>query len=365
MANSITINKYARDINCLKEDNREIRENALCQILNNITIDIECIINNNNNNTTDSKEYLIYLTDTIYPNILNLVEDKIARIRERILKFINLFIINYYCILNDHLLVIILSSLYSRLYMENNNDFKEKMENIRILTIDIIKNIVLFNNNNNNKNNEIINNIYNYNSNIILVKRFVLTDIIKIITISCKDNNPEMKEKSACFIIELLDYIDNTNNISTDNTLKDIISDNCKETINILSLNCCHQRYKIRKISSIALIYLLQFNSSFFLHNESLLYKLSCDKHTEVRKETFLSLTKLFKNINITVIKKIGANILCLIMLGMSDEDLDIKSTTFDNINILGKYYKDLLEKIDSIEKENNNLNIINNRLDN
>lgn len=303
--------KYFRFINCLKDENREIRMNAINELFNLFNLFDQ--INNDEINE---------LMNLSFSNILLTISDFISQIRIKSLQIIHQWVKYNIFKLSENEINQIFPTIYGRLNYSNNK-FIEPIEETRILIIQILQ--------------DIFTSSSKWNLNL------YISDFMNVLSKLCIDPNPEMKEIIADFICKIIDFNKQINNKS----LLEQISLSNKNLIIAISKNTFHQRNKIRKESLIALNKLLIINPIVFSDIHFIYKKLISDKNNEVRLTTISCLSELVINFNITYLNKFESIIISYIMMNLSDIDENIKYNCYNEIEKLGSYRLELKKSLE------------------
>lgn len=312
--------KYARTINCIREENREIRSNAINEL-----VKLFKTCDYSEKNLEYVKEIKSFFYENVMSNILYAIDDKISQIRMKVIELIQFVVGNPAFEFNQSQLSIVVPALYNRLNHANTS-FTEPLEENRVQTLIVLAEIV--------------------RKNLNLINPFV-NDMLQIMGRLAQDQNPVMLETQADFIINLVKQSKSCSQVANQ------ISMSSKNLILSLSKNLGNQRNKIRKVTIAAISTLIELNPSCFSDVHTHYKKLLSDKNQEVRQAAFQGLVDLFFSFNITYLNKYESTVVLYIMIGLSDENEKIRSFCFAQLDEAGKHREELNKAIESEECPN------------
>ena len=313
--------KYARSVNCLKDDDRTIRLTAINDIFNlylSIDKQPEEVITELND----------FLNEGLLSNILLLVSDQISQIRQKSILLIQSILKNNSLNISQNQMNLIFPVIYSRLN-QNNNNFVEQIEEIRLLLLTVMSNIV---------------ELSKWNIN------FFIAEMLQILSKALIDNNPQMKEEISIFCVLLLEK-----SKQSQSTLEQI-SISCKGLVISLGRNCSHQRNKVRKLSIASMGKLICISPLCFADVNFVFKKALSDKNSEVRHSCFSALSEILMSFNITYLNKYENIIVMYIMVGLSDETETIRDFCYDELDKIGIYREKLSQSIEETTVDTSNL---------
>ncbi len=301
--------KYARSVNCLKDENRDLRLSSLNDLHNLFK----------NYQSIEQSELKHFVCESL-SSILLLLSDPISQIRIKTISIIETLFTTF--LIDSTQLFIIFPSLYNRLNF-NNTHFMEPIEETRILLMKLISYVSL-----------------NFNINP------YYSELFSVLTKLTNDQNPDMKEAIGEFCISLIvKYKTNPSTIEQ-------ISLSCKHLVIALCKNANHQRNKIRKVTLIAICQLTAYTPSILNEITPVLRKSLTDKNSEVRLSCYESISELIMTLNITYLNKYESILVSFIMIGLGDEVENISSFCFDSLDKIGAYRRELGEKIENEQVE-------------
>jgi hypothetical protein len=286
---------FQRDINCLTDEDRNIRAKGL----NNINANIFAP-------TNDKAAITKLFEKNLLRNVLRLLEDKVGKHREIALDVLNKFIENIENI--DHeMITAILKSFFVKF---NVIPFPEQSEEMRLNVILTLRKLLK-------KGYK-----FSFQKN--------LADIAFMISKALTDQFPDVKKECSQLIIEM----------STE--LKGSLGDHAAVIAKSIVKNFGHQHWKVRKITVEATGALLLTDNGANQMKELLpaIKIVVNDKNLEVRRSTYEIVANLLNGLSLGFLKDYESDLVQLLLNGLSDENEDVVNTCLQLISNVGQNIK-------------------------
>ena len=291
--------KYTRDINCLREKDKNIRIQGLKRIIQAL------------NDQPLEEVHQLFASKLKLP-LLELLKDPSDKCKELAVEFLFLLISSKKILFDD--IPFLISSLHSRLGTEPS---LETCEEIRIQEIKLLSKII---------------------ENYTLCIPPIMSEVTDILFRLGKDKCPQVKNIVSSCIIFL-----STNGLRFSS----------KKLLEGIRNNLSHQQFKVRS-STIEAIGALSLNESGIADELFLDFKKTqVDRRTEVRLTAYNVITEVMINLNYVELKKIEGKYIYLMLGGFSDPDCENKIQNLLNKIFIrirqsaAEYQEDTAEAVD------------------
>ncbi|KAL4472321.1 hypothetical protein ABPG72_002804 [Tetrahymena utriculariae] len=272
------VKNYQRDINCLIDDDRNLRKKGLTTILKQTFA-----------TSTPTKELLQFFQINVLKNLLRTIDDSIEKNRELAQNIIQQFYIrakDSVDLIDREVTQQILQKLCSRV---NTIPYAEQSEEIRLLiTQNMIELVKLFS------------------------QHFVpiVGDFAVAISRLIQDQYPEVKKTGATLVEEC------------SKQLKQYIGHHGLQIAKSLAKNFEHQHSKVRKVTVQALTTFLLCEGAgcLYEHVNASYNKVINDKINEVRKTAYESVAQLLNSFSVPNLRNFESDLVLLLLNSLSDE---------------------------------------------
>ncbi|KAL4450906.1 hypothetical protein ABPG74_011748 [Tetrahymena malaccensis] len=272
------VKNYQRDINCLVDDDRNLRKKGLTTILKQAFA-----------TSTPTKELLQFFQINVLKNLLRTIDDSIEKNRELAQNIIQSFCIrskDSVDLVDREVTQQILQKLCSRV---NTIPYAEQSEEIRLLiTQNMIELVKLFS------------------------QHFIpiVGDFAVAISRLLQDQYPEVKKTGATLVEECSKY------------LKQYIGHHGLQIAKSLAKNFEHQHSKVRKVTVQALTTFLLCEGAgcLYEHVNASYNKVINDKINEVRKTAYESVAQLLNSFSVPNLRNFESDLVLLLLNSLSDE---------------------------------------------
>jgi len=299
--------QFQRDINCLSDEDRNIRLRGLTNINTQLFAP-----------QNDQQSILKLFDRVLLKNVLRLMDDKVEKHKAIALDILNKFLDNVKEI-DTELISAILKCFVSRM---NSYPYPEQGEEMRLKILSTMRTILKLQ----------YNKAFQQN----------LADIAFMISKEITDQFPDAKKECSMLVIEL------------SNELKDKLGDHAGTIAKSLVKNFAHNHYKVRKITLEASGELLLTHNGGNQMKELLpmLKQVVNDNALDVRRTAYEVIARLLNGFSTTFLKEYEADLVQLLLNGLSDDKEEVNQLAIKLISQVGNNIKKLEMEIEGKKKE-------------